>query len=256
MKGKQLPILDHGYLQFIESWGSDQQIVSSARMSTNKGFIGWGLRLCQECKGNGDIGNASEPCKACKGKGEVAGDEKLLAYLYKHQHTTPFEVCGMTVEVGCPVVVVWQWVRHRTLSYNILSGRYAEMPDDDYMPTLERCMVDGMANKQAGKADGAAVLTSEAAQAWLAMLTKTQAAVDECYQHGLAIGIPKELARLPLGFARYTRMRVSGNLLNWLKFLKLRMAGDAQSEIRQYANAVGDLIAERFPRTWELFKKE
>ena len=66
-------------------------------------------------------------------------------------------------------------------------------------------------------------------------------------------GVPKELARVHLPVGRYSRMRASAVLLNWLRFLALRMAPDAQWEIRQFANAVGGLIAEKFPRTWELF---
>lgn len=54
--------------------------------------------------------------------------------------------------------------------------------------------------------------------------------------------------------ARYSRMRASANLRNWLAFLTLRMAPNAQLEIRQYANAVGELVAANFPRAWELFK--
>ncbi len=76
------------------------------------------------------------------------------------------------------------------------------------------------------------------------------------YQLGINLGVPKELARLPVPVARYSRMRASANLRNWLAFLTLRQAPAAQWEIREYANAVGQIIAERFPRTWELFTKE
>ena len=70
------------------------------------------------------------------------------------------------------------------------------------------------------------------------------------------MGVPKELARLPVPVARYSRMRASANLRNWLGFLTLRMAPNAQWEIRQYANAVGEVVAKAFPRTWELFSKK
>ncbi len=79
-------------------------------------------------------------------------------------------------------------------------------------------------------------------------------AQDEAdYQEALADGVPKELARIHLPVGRYSRMRASTNLRNWLAFLTLRMDPAAQWEIRQYANVVGDLIGERFPRTWDLF---
>jgi len=73
------------------------------------------------------------------------------------------------------------------------------------------------------------------------------------YELYLSKGIPKELARLVLPVGHYSRMRASANLRNWLAFLTLRMAPNAQWEIRQYANAVSELIAEEFPRTYALF---
>jgi len=63
------------------------------------------------------------------------------------------------------------------------------------------------------------------------------------------------LARVHLPVGRYSRMRATSNLRGWLGFLALRMAPGAQWEIRQYANVVGELIAERFPRTWALFSE-
>jgi thymidylate synthase (FAD) len=79
--------------------------------------------------------------------------------------------------------------------------------------------------------------------------------LQELVRPFIAIGVPKELARLPVPVARYSRMRASANLRNWLGFLTLRMAPGAQWEIREYANAVGELVASQFPRTWELFEK-
>ncbi len=72
------------------------------------------------------------------------------------------------------------------------------------------------------------------------------------YEHGLELGIPKEIARLATTVGRYSQMRASANLRNWLHFLGLRMDGHAQWEIRQFANAVGRVVAETFPRTWSL----
>lgn len=76
------------------------------------------------------------------------------------------------------------------------------------------------------------------------------------YEEALESGVPKELARVHLPVGRYSRMRASANLRNWLAFLTLRMAPQAQWEIRQYANAVGEIVAEKFPRTWELFSEK
>jgi thymidylate synthase (FAD) len=228
---KKINVLDFGYVQQVEHWGSDEAIVEAARMSTNKGFKGWGT--------------ADEP-----------GDEKLLRYLYTHKHSTPFEMAGLIVEVKAPIFVFREWHRHRTQSYNEMSARYVPLPDENYTPTISRLM-DGAnavtANKQA-QGNGRQ-LKNQDAQNWWSRLDKAYTYCEDVYQEGLRLGIPKELARLPLPVARYSRMRASANLRNWLGFLALRQAPDAQWEIREYANAVGQIIAESFPRTWELFSE-
>lgn len=246
-------VLDHGYVEFIESWGSDERIVEAARMSTNKGFQGWGPKPC-ECMLGGSA--ADSLCKLCKGTGEVSGDEKLLKYLWDHKHATPFEMGGMVMEIQAPIMVFREWHRHRTQSYNEMSARYEKLPDVNYIPTVERCLVVNAKNKQAGKIEGSEELTHEKVLYWLGMLEQSYAYSEMCYQHGLKIGVPKELARLPVPVGRYSKMRASANLRNWLAFLTLRMAPDAQWEIRQFANEVGAQIKVEFPRTWELFNKK
>ena len=133
-----------------------------------------------------------------------------------------FEMAGFIVEVKAPIFVFREWHRHRTQSYNEMSARYAPLPDFNYIPTVERCLVVNCANKQANAATGAAVLTHERALAWLEKLTAYYEQGEALYQEGLSDGIPKELARLSLTVGRYSRMRASANLRNWLAFLTLR----------------------------------
>lgn len=246
-------LLDHGYLEFIESWGSDERIIESARMSTQKGFRGWGPQHEESCASNGiDFGDIAGP--SCNCNFPQPGDEKLLAYLWNNKHSTPFEFAGMTIEVQAPIVVFREWHRHRTQSYSEMSARYAPLPEIDYLPTSERCMMQAGKNKQAAAVVGANELTEDSANQWIELMINHYNETEALYQDGLNRGIPKELARLALTFGRYSKMRASANLRNWLHFLTLRMDPAAQFEIRQYANAVGDLIAEKFPRTWELFQ--
>jgi thymidylate synthase (FAD) len=219
-------VLDHGYVEHIETWGSDERIIEAARMSTAKGFQGWGTS-------------------------EQSGDEKLLRFLWEHKHATPFEMAGLVIEVQAPIFVFREWHRHRTQSYNELSARYTALPDLFYIPTHERLKAakQSAANKQ-GSADGFSDGDAE----------KIAACLTTCYQNArynyetlLKVGVAREIARLVIPVSQYSRMRASANLRNWLAFLTLRMAPNAQWEIRQYANAVGTIIAERFPRTWQLF---
>src|SRR5262249_31667887 len=114
-------------------------------------------------------------------------------------------------------------------------------------------MGGGHLTKQAGTIKGAEPLTPEMAMTFKNLLADNYHNAQELYDYALKNGVPKELARVHLPVGRYSRMRASANLRNWLAFLTLRMDPAAQWEIRQYANAVASLIAERFPRTYELF---
>ncbi len=247
----EVKVLDHGYLKFIESWGSDERIVESARMSTGKGFLGWGGE-CQDCpEKHGAM--SIDVCGTCKGTGRISGDEKLLKYLSDNHHDSPFEFAGMTIEVQAPIFVFREWHRHRTQSYNEMSARYTPLPDVNYIPTVERLMINSKTNKQAGTIKGAEELTEENAELFQSELRAVYERSESIYQWALKSGVPKELARVHLPVGRYSRMRASANLRNWLGFLTLRMAPGAQFEIRQYANEVAALVSVAFPRTYELF---
>jgi thymidylate synthase (FAD) len=259
-------VLDHGYTELIETWGSDERIIEAARMSTNKGFLGWGPK-CRTC---GDLFDGEQrPCPnpspgrelVDTGRGghvfDAPGDEKLLRFLYENAHLTPFEMAGMTIEVEAPIMVFREWHRHRTQSYNELSARYTPLPAVNYVPSIDRVMLfaDG-SNKQAGTVAGAQTLTLEAALKWLADLADVYEHAERIYQDGLSIGIPKELARLPVPVGRFSRMRASANLRNWLAFMTLRSSPKAQWEIRKYAEQVGVYLAQAYPRTWALFSEK
>lgn len=273
-------VLDHGYLAEVEHWGSDENVIRAARMSTNKGFLGWGPNTCPECNGVkysasrdceecfGQGGRYDElaqdqwhpchscetlRCKKCDGRGQVPGDEKLLRYLYENWHNTPFEMAGLIIEVQAPIFVFREWHRHRTQSYNEMSARYTPLPDINYIPSVERLLLNSKTNKQAGTVAGAAELTEANAEWFRERLQQSYEEAEIFYQVALANGVPKELARIHLPVGRYSRMRASANLRNWLAFLTLRMDPKAQYEIRVYANEVAKILRRHFPRTMELF---
>jgi len=258
-------VLDHGYVQLIETWGSDERIIEAARMSTGKGFNGWGpMTRCTLCDAEGVRGiDTAYVAHAyltpnqmrCDHRWETKpGDEKLLRYLYEHKHATPFEMAGMIIEVQAPIFVFREWHRHRTQSYNEMSARYAPLPDLNYIPSMERLMRGASltGNKQASGMAGTN-LKESAAENFRTALTIQYQKAEFLYQEALTAGVPKELARSILPVGRYSRMRASANLRNWLAFLTLRMAPEAQWEIQRYADVVGGFIAEKFPRTWALF---
>jgi thymidylate synthase (FAD) len=244
----KIQILDHGYVEFIEAWGQGSHskptateaelltgndyevgIIEAARQSTQGNFRGW------------------------------EQDERLLSYLYTSDppHATPFEFAGMVIEVQAPLFVFREWHRHRTQSYNEQSARYASLPDFQYLPTIDRVMMVNIQtkNKQAGNVGGIA-LSNENATKWLEMAEQAYHISMEAYRYGLAVGVAKEVARLTMPVAQFSRMRASANLRNWLGFLRLRTDSKAQWEIQQYANAVKSLIDIHFPQTAKYFAWE
>lgn len=136
-----------------------------------------------------------------------------------------------------------------------MSARYIPLPDENYTPSLERCMTGANTATTNKQAQGSGrVLTEPDALEWLDALSDVYDYAQSVYQLGISLGIPKELARLCVPVARYSRMRASCNLRNWLGFLTLRQAPQAQWEIRIYADIVASILVERFPRTMELFQ--
>jgi len=224
---RTIAVLDHGFVRLVETWGHgdagipEAGIIEAARQSTQGSFRGW------------------------------ESDRKLLRYLHEHKHSTPFEFAGMVLEIRAPIMVVRQWERHRTQAYNEASARYAPLPDLYYMPTVERLMSEG--GKQGGSVKGAPVLTEEVAQHFRALLEVTYQSFGEDYADSLAAGVPMELARLAMPVGWYSQLRASANLRNWLGFLTLRLDPAAEWEIRQYAEAVYELVRQAFPETARLF---
>lgn len=243
-------VLDHGYCRLIESWGSDERVIESARMSTSGSFRGWGP-IEFPCTFTHDEG--VWPCPGCYDTGVVhrQGDEKLLEFLWKNGHTSPFEMAGATFEVQCPMFVARQWMRHRTLSYNELSARYTEMPEMFYLPSIERLMAGGQSksNKQASGAP----IDEQTARGMRGIIEIACESALADYNRLLDGGLSRELARSVLPVNWYTRFRVSGNLWNWCRFESKRLPGDAQWEIRQYAEVVQRDLASVFSRTMALF---
>ncbi len=259
---EQINLLDHGYLKYIDHCGSDESIVEAARMSTDKGFRSWEPYIeCQECgkwwlDGWQPLCSCSDPLGTWRKV--PRGDMGLLSYLRSNRHTTPFEMGTIIIECQAPIMVYREWHRHRTQSYNELSARYTPLPDMNYVPTVERLLLNSKTNKQAGVVKGAEELTEDAAVRFRMELEDMYQQQERLYQQALQAGVPKELARVHLPVGRYSRMRASAVLKNWLDFMTLRsdsteQGKKAQWEIRQYANAVGTIIAELFPRTWQLF---
>lgn len=224
---ERIDVLDHGFVRLIDSMGADLNVVRAARVSYNAAW------------------RAGE---------DQGSDARLIRYLWKNHHTTPFEAVTFTFEVKAPIFVFRQWHRHRMWSYNELSARYRELPEELYLPKPENVGIQSASSKQG----------REVTEADAALLDRRRNEVDmasECMEHAfsryqilLGAGWPKELARSVLPVATYSHMFASVNLFNLLKFLTLRCHAHAQYEIRVYAEAMRELIRPVVPvcvAAWE-----
>jgi thymidylate synthase (FAD) len=246
--------LDKGYVKFIGSMGSDEEIVEAARMSTGKGFLGWEpVMACKTCGWKeGDSAGGCDELGAHHIMEKTRGDGWLLEFLYSNKHMTPFEMPELCIEVKAPIFVFREWHRHRTQSYNEFSARYAQMPNEHYLPELERIVKQSKVNKQAGSSE---VFPQDDAAAFLAEMDAEQKLIYLHYDDFIKQGVANEVARINTPVSRYSKMRAKTDLRNWLGFLLLRMAPSAQWEIRQFANVVGNIVQTLYPRVYALFEE-
>jgi len=226
---KEIKVLDHGLVRLVDSMGNDLSVVRAARNSYDA---------------------------AWRAGDDKSGDEKLLRYLWKNRHTTPFEAATVSFEIKAPVFVFRQWHRHRTQSYNEISARYKELPDLFYVPDIDKIGVQSKDNKQMREFGGQLTEEQEENLRYEQGLYKANCqACFENYHELISRGWPRELARGGLPFATYSNMFATMNLLNALKFIELRSHEHAQYEIRVYAEAMLHLLEDLFPVIIKIFRE-
>ncbi len=221
-----IKVLDHGLVRLVDSMGNDLSIVRSARVSYNA-----------EWRTGEDSGK----------------DEKLINYLVKNRHTSPMECVQFTFEVKAPIFVFRQWHRHRTWSYNEVSARYAELPEEFYIPSPEHIGTQSTSNKQMRILEENVGLTPEDAK-FIDDLQHHSSQGFQLYREHLQAGVPRELARCFLGLNTYSHMFATVDLHNLFHFLNLRLHSHAQYEIRVYAEAMLQLIEPIVPITVQAWK--
>lgn len=183
--------------------------------------------------------------------GEDAGkDAKLIGYLLKNEHTSPFEHVKFTFEVKCPMAIGEQWLRHRTGNYNKVSGRYTELPERCYVPALDQITTQHSSNKQmrTDEQNGCAHIIQE-------VFKDAYDLAFEKYHTLIGLGTPRELARFVLPAGTYTHFVATHDLHNLMRFLRLRLHPHAQYEIRVYAQAILKIIESIVPITMAYFKE-
>ncbi|GLV47304.1 flavin-dependent thymidylate synthase [Thermus sp. LT1-2-5] len=211
-----IPVLDRGFVRLVDVMGNDGAIVQAARVS-----YGAGTKTVRE-------------------------DAALIDYLMRHRHTSPFEMVEFKFHVKAPLFVVRQWFRHRTASVNEVSGRYSVLKDEFYEPQAFRRQAKH--NKQGSEG----VLEDEEA---LALLKEAEEHAYRVYGKLLEKGVAREMARMVLPLNLYTEFYWKQDLHNLFHFLKLRLAPEAQWEIRQYAQAIAELVKAHVPLAWTSFEE-
>ena len=211
-KNPTCTVLDHGIVSLVNKSGTLNSVLDAARVS---------------------YGTNNKT-----GEDEVK-DEKLLHYLLANKHTSPFEHVSFTFYIKAPIFIFRQWHRHRTWSYNEVSARYTELPEEYYVPELELITTQHTDNKQMR------TTTQHPQAAYLSDLIKEANYESfQTYKGLIAEGCPRELARSVLPVGTYSSMYATVDLHNLMHFLRLRLHEHAQYEIREYAKAIIECIAQ------------
>jgi len=219
-----IKILDHGLIRLIDHMGSDLSIARNARVSYDAAW------------------------RAGEDKGS---DARLIKYLYNNGHNTPFEAVTATFEVKAPIFVFRQWHRHRTQSYNEISARYKELPEEFYVPELDQITTQSADNKQMRTTE-----QNPKAQAIQDLIKAENAQSFRVYHSLIKAGCPRELARSVLPVGTYSHMFATANLHNWFRFLSERLHPHAQYEIRVYAEAILSELEKIAPVAVSAFKEK
>ena len=171
-----------------------------------------------------------------------SSDEGLIRHLMRHWHTTPFEMVEFKFYIKMPIFVARQHFRHRTASINEVSARYSKVPDEFFVPEVYRKQSN--INKQCsdGEIEGSFPEPKE-----------HNVISFEIYERLLQAGVSRELARCHLPQSTFTEFYWKVNLHNLLHFLKLRMASDAQPEIKVYADEIFNIVKPMIPITAQAF---
>jgi thymidylate synthase (FAD) len=236
----KIKVLDKGHVELMDHMGSDLTVCNAARVSFNKESE-WGLDF-----------DAIERLKSCPyNKDDVRvlkeKDEKLIRYLAKHNHWTPFAHPQITLRIKAPVSIRTQFFKHKQgFVENEISRRYVSYEPEFYSPTWRGKPTDGA--KQ-GSED---FVTEETrTNLYDAIYRESCETALHVYNTLIEKGIAPEQARFVLPQGMYTEWYWTGSLAAYARFYKQRKDDHAQWEIREYANAVGKIIEPYFPVSWK-----
>lgn len=262
---EKTPVLDQGFVRLVDVMGGDGSVVEAARVTTGKGrsahqFGDGGV--CVLCDRPGMVGDGGY----C-----LEGDRRLIRFMLRNSHWSPFEFAEMTIHLRIPMDAWRQLVRHWSLSVQEYSTRYSPAIDATAATAPDAWRAQGGSNRQGssgfvtGWPDGwtedhrpkqgfaDASLLQLAVDLGFAEKTQPGVYLSEreaelhrlargVYEERLAFGVAREQARKDLPLSTYTEVYLKGNLRDWLNMLAQRLDPHAQHEIRQYAQAIAEIV--------------
>lgn len=200
-------------VELIDKMGTDLTVVNSARVSFGK---------------NKEVMDA--------------GDEKLISFLAKHNHWSPFAHCTLQFRIKAPVFVARQLVKHQVgLSWNEISRRYVDNEPEFYIPKSWRLRAD---DKKQGSSDETIEYD----------ISSTMEFLKQTYQNLLGQKVAPEMARMVLPQNMYTEWYWTGTLYAFARICDLRCAMDTQAETRVVADQIDELTQKEFPISWKYLR--
>ena len=224
-------VLDKGFIEVVDSLGSDLTVVNSARVSFGKR----------------------------KEKFDKS-DERLVRYLAKYKHYSPFRHLQIQFHIKAPEFVMRQWYKHvvgiettsnsstKDHAWNEISGRYVPV-EEFYVPEVWRKQSED--NKQAS--DG---VLDDLQQKRMSMNYRVfMNQVEMAYETMINTGVAKEQARILLPLSQYTEVYCTASFQAIMNFIELRDEKTSQIEIQEYAKAMKELMFDVYPKTTEIWSK-
>jgi len=183
-----------------------------------------------------------------KNQHNVKTAPKLLKFLIKHKHWSPFELANMCVEIKTSRAIAAQILRHRSFSFQEFSQRYSDATE--FEPTKLRKQAEK--NRQSSEEEINPILPSDyknisAHTAVRDHLQRSKRLYDELIKEGIA----RECARMVLPLGTQTTMYMNGTVRSWIHYINLRAEENTQKEHRDIANAIKDIFTQQFPNTSE-----
>ena len=213
---KKIAIGNDGFVEILETFGSDLTVVNAARVSFEKESV----ELVKQ-----DVG--------------------LINYLAKHDHISPFFHPQVRLRLKMPIFIAREWFRH-TIGFarNEISRRYVDSPPSIWTP-------DNFRERDTNLKQGSKATPIEDATAANNLYSNAVQVCLTTYTALLDMKVAPEIARSILPQGMYTEFIETGSLAAYVRLCNLRMDPHAQREIQEYAKVVCDLIEPHFPHSWK-----